>query len=264
MSREATAERPAGREAPDIEASSERYAARFSGSVGAWFLEAQARATLTLLSQLPTGARVLDVGGGHAQLAPAVERAGYEVTVLGSALACGARLQGLIQGRRCRYEVGALTQLPHPDRSFDVVLAFRLLPHLEAWRELIGEICRVASACVVLDYPSQRSVNLLAPSFFGLKKRIEGDTRPFTLFRPEEVATELGRHGFEVVASRPQFLLPMALHRIHGRAELGRALEVSGRLLGLTRFYGSPVILRADSVPVRSRALGPTSRSSTA
>ena len=65
---------------PDVETSSEDYARRFAGGVGAWFVEAQARITLELLAPWPR-ARVLDVGGGHAQLTGPLVEAGYDVTV---------------------------------------------------------------------------------------------------------------------------------------------------------------------------------------
>ena len=54
-------------ETADVETSSEDYARRFSGRVGEYFLEVQARAALDLLVPWP-GARVLDVGGGHGTL----------------------------------------------------------------------------------------------------------------------------------------------------------------------------------------------------
>ena len=54
--------------APDVETASDDYAARFAGPVGAWMLQVQERAVLELIAPWP-GASVLDVGGGHAQLA---------------------------------------------------------------------------------------------------------------------------------------------------------------------------------------------------
>ena len=56
-------------ETADIETSSDGYAQRFAGAVGAWFLRVQEDATLRLLHAFPN-ARILDVGGGHGQLAP--------------------------------------------------------------------------------------------------------------------------------------------------------------------------------------------------
>ena len=86
-----TASRSAGTTAPDIESSSDAYARRFSGPLGAWFLDVQARATLDLVA--PLRARTaLEVGGGHAQLTGPLVGAGLAVSVLGSSPACGARI----------------------------------------------------------------------------------------------------------------------------------------------------------------------------
>ncbi|HEX9203914.1 MAG TPA: class I SAM-dependent methyltransferase, partial [Vicinamibacteria bacterium] len=69
-----------GREDADRETSSEEYARRFAGPLGAFFLEVQARTALELLRPWP-GASVLDVGGGHAQIAGPLADAGHAVTV---------------------------------------------------------------------------------------------------------------------------------------------------------------------------------------
>lgn len=235
-------------ETADVETSSQSYADRFAGPVGEWFLERQERSTLELLSSLRRGARVLDVGGGHGQLTPALVDAGYEVVVLGSAPSCAERLSRWISSGRCRFEVGNVIDLPYPERSFDAVLSFRLLPHLTAWRTLIATLCRVAREMVVVDYPSLRSVNVLAEGLFAAKKRVEGNTRPFTLFRPSDIRRAFGWNGFRVTATRPQFLWPMVLHRMIGRRGVSHALEAPGRWVGLTRLFGSPVIVRAERV----------------
>jgi hypothetical protein len=120
---------------------------------------------------------------------------------------------------------------------------------------LIGELCRVAGRLVLLDYPSSRSANILADRLFALKQGIERNTRPFMLFTPGQVQSAFRDHGFLVAAERPQFLVPMALHRLLGNAALSRLAEVPGRLLGLTRWFGSPILIRADRAgePVNPR-----------
>jgi 2-polyprenyl-3-methyl-5-hydroxy-6-metoxy-1,4-benzoquinol methylase len=235
-------------ETADVATASEDYARRFAGPVGAWFLELQARSTLELLSPLGRGARLLDVGGGHAQLTPALVDAGYEVTVVGSAPACAERLSAWLASGCCRFEVGNVIDLPYADRSFDAVLCFRLLPHVSAWQALLRQLCRVARRSVVVDYPSSRSVNVLAGGLFAAKKRFEGNTRPFVQYRPVEIERALLVHGFRVTASRPQFLWPMVLHRMIGRVGVSKALEAPGRGTGLLRLLGSPVIVRAERV----------------
>ncbi len=245
-----TAPRPGGPdlrgENADVVTSSAEYAWRFAGPVGRWFLEVQEQTTLTLLSHLAPGASVLEIGGGHAQLTPSLIRAGYAVTVVGSEPACAARLAAWLDRGACRFQVADLGRLPLAERAFDAVLCFRMLPHSIDWARLVGELCRVARRTVVADYPTRRSLNVIADRLLPLKRWIEEDTRPFLVFDPDAVHAAFARHGFEVRGERPQFVLPMALHRWLGSARVGRAAEACCRMLGLTRWFGSPVILRAD------------------
>ena len=232
------------RETADIETSSDGYAARFSGPVGAWMLGVQERVVRRLLESLPAGP-ILDVGGGHGQLALPLAAVGREVTVLGSDGSCARRLAPGIAGGRVRFLVGDVLALPFPDRSFDVVLCVRLLPHCDAWARLVAELCRVARAAVIVDYPTDESLNRVAPLLFGAKKRLEGNTRTFTLFRHREVARAFAATGWRVAERAPQFFLPMVLHRALGCRPCSAALEAACGALGLTRRWGSPVIALA-------------------
>jgi SAM-dependent methyltransferase len=229
----------------DVETSSEGYARRFAGPVGAFFLARQARTALDLLRPWPGGS-VLEVGGGHAQLAGPLVEAGHPVTVYASDPVCGERLRPWTSAGRAAFRAGDLLRAPWPDRSFDVVMAFRLLPHVTRWRELIAEAGRLARHAVIVDYPTSRSVNALSFAFFSLKKGVEGDTRPFAVFRDAEIGDAFAAAGYEATARRPQFFLPMALHRALGSAALARTLEGGARLLGLTAALGSPVVLRLE------------------
>jgi SAM-dependent methyltransferase len=233
------------REDADVETSSEGYASRFGGEVGRWFLEVQAAIALEMLAPYP-GARVLDVGGGHAQLAVPLVELGFDVTVAGSSEICRERLDRLLPGDRFAFQACDLLRLPFADRSFDVVLAFRLIAHVERWRDLVRELCRVAERAVVLDYSDVRSFNALYGPLFRLKKAIEGNTRTFLTFRPGQVAAELEQHGFGDPKTRRQFFFPMVVHRAVGRAGLSRGVERVSGLCGLIRAFGSPVILRAE------------------
>ncbi len=231
--------------APDVETASAGYAGRFAGPVGAWFLDVQARLTLDLLRPWP-GARVLDVGGGHGQLTGALVEAGYQVTVFGSPGACSEALRPWLDGARARYDAGDLMRAPYGDRAFDVVVSFRLLPHVDDWPLLVRELGRLSAHAVVVDYPTRRSVNAAAEALFGLKKAVEKDTRPFTVFADADIRAVFSASGFRVTARRPEFLLPMALHRALAAPRAGRTVEAAARAAGLTRLLGSPVVLRAE------------------
>lgn len=232
-------------ETADVETSSADYARRFAGPVGAWFLAVQARVTLDLLGPFP-GATVVDVGGGHGQVTGPLVEAGYALTVFGSSEACAARVQDWVAAGRARFQAGDLLRMPFADGAFDVALSYRLLPHVARWRDLVAELCRVARRAVVVDYPTARSVNAASGAFFGLKKAVEGNTRPFGVFRDAEIEGAFSAGGFRATVRRPQFFLPMALHRALGAAPASRALEGAAGALGLTRALGSPVILLAE------------------
>ena len=234
---------PPIREAPDIETASEAYTRRFAGRVGARFLEIQRTHVLTMLSALPAGSTVCDVGGGHGQVAPALADRGFRVTVTGSEASCA---RGLPRGTSFRFAASSLYELPFPDGAFDVALSIRVIGHLERWPAFVGELCRIAKRSVVLDFASARSLNYFATSFFGLKRRIEGDTRTFTVFDPSRLRDVFAARGFRIAAERPQYVLPMAVYRLLGSVRLLEAVERPAARLGLTARFGSPLLVRAD------------------
>jgi ubiquinone/menaquinone biosynthesis C-methylase UbiE len=146
---------------------------------------------------------------------------------------------------------GDVIALPFPDNTFDVVLCFRLLTHCERWPELVRELCRVARQAVIVDYPTGQSLNAIAPALFGAKKKFEKNTRTWALFRHRQVIGEFAKNGFEPVATKKQFFLPMVLHRMLKCRALSAALEAVCRALGLTRLWGSPVIVFRISMEQR-------------
>lgn len=230
---------------PDVETSSKEYASRFCGEVGRFFLDVQSATVLDLLGPWP-GARVLDVGGGHAQLAPALVERGFRVTVVGSDEVCRERLDRALPPGSFEFRACDLLALPYPDRAFDVAVSLRLAAHVERWPELIAELCRVADRAVILDYSDTRSFNRLYGPLFSWKKAVEKNTRTYRIFKPGEVAAEAARHGFGNPAERRQFFLPMVLHRAVKSGGFSRLSERLSSALGLTRRLGSPMVLRVE------------------
>jgi len=230
-------------ESPDVETSGEAYAARFSGAVGGWLLRTQEEATLRMLAGHP-GASVLDVGGGHGQVTAALIAQGHRVTVFGSAECCRRRIEVFLAAGTCRFAWGDLLDLPYADRAWDVVLSYRLLPHVARWKALLRELARVADRAVLVDVPTRRSVNVVAPWLFAVKRRVEGNTRPFRLFDERTVLDVAASAGLSLADREPQFVLPMALHRLLGAPRLSAASERLLRAAGVTERFGSPVILK--------------------
>ena len=237
-------------ETADIHTSTDEYAGRFAGATGQWMLDVQERLTLGLLKGAGCST-VLDVGGGHGQLAIPLCRDGYRVTVLGSDASCRHRVAGIADGGACQFVVGNVIALPFPDKSFDAVISFRLVTHCEQWPALIRELCRVARRCVIVDYPTNQGVNAIAPMLFEAKKKAEGNTRTWRMFKHAEIADAFGAQGFAAAGVAKQFFLPMVLHRLLKSRGVSAALEAVCRGLGLTGLWGSPVIVRMDPVAGR-------------
>ena len=235
-------------ETPDLESSTDAYALRFAGPVGSYFLEIQ---TNTVRQLLPKGqdCSVLDVGGGHGQLVKPLVDTGYNVTVFGSNSSCRPRLDRIVGSNQYQFMEGSLLDLPCEDNAYDVVLAFRLLPHLNNWHRFIGELCRVARQCLIFDYPDLRSVNILSSLTFAMKRNVEKNTRRFRCFRRQEILAELKANNFRHDSLRGQFFFPMALHRYMKQAAVSRVFERIAYAGGLTRLFGSPVIAKACPIP---------------
>jgi SAM-dependent methyltransferase len=226
---------------PDLESSTERYAARFAGSLGDWFLERQAASVIQLLSALDCRS-VLEIGGGHGQLIGDLRSAGYEVFMQGSAFDSAARVRHLYQHRPVPFVVALADRLPLSDRAVDAVVVVRIMAHFADPAGLLRECCRVADKMVVVDFPSQRSFNALSPLMFSFKRALEGDTRRFRIFDPLEPGRLAQSYGFRLVGLSPLFFFPMAAHRLHGCRTLAAWLESASGRLGLTRRLGSPIV----------------------
>ncbi len=230
-------------ETADIETSSDDYASRFAGEIGTWLLKVQEQATLRMLAPYPH-ARILDVGGGHGQLTGALIQNGYQVTVLGSADICKARIKNFLDANQCEFKVGNVLDLPYPEAAFDVVISYRFLAHVTQWQQFLGELSRVAKEAVIIDYPTVRSFNAIAPYLFKLKKGLEGNTRPFTCYQEKEILDFLQNIGLKQSERYAQFLMPMVLHRALKSTQVSSALEKILRLCGFTNLFGSPVIAK--------------------
>ncbi len=230
----------------DVETASPDYAKRFDSPVGEWMLAAQLAITLDLLRDLE-GTSVLDIGGGHGQVASDLARRGHRVSVLASSPEAVAEgLRPSVDSGRIRLLIGDLRDPPVEPRSFDVVLSYRLLAHARDLPGLVAGLTRSARLAVIVDYATTRSFNAIANSLFAAKKRVEGNTRPFLVFRDAEVEEFFRQNGFPQRARRPEFFWPMAIHRVLGAPIVSRSLEKAAGGLGLRARFGSPVIARFD------------------
>ncbi|MDD5195890.1 MAG: class I SAM-dependent methyltransferase [Candidatus Omnitrophica bacterium] len=233
-------------ERPDIETSSEGYAGRFAGKTGRYLLRVQENGIRQMLKGFGPGSTVLEVAGGHGQITQMLVESGYRVDLFVSPGACNRRLESFIRNSRVRLIEGELNRIPYSSQSIDVVIALRLICHLAGWRAQIAELCRVARRAVIIDYPCARSINILAPRLFPVKKAYEGNAREYALFSDKRLDSEFSLHGFVPAARYRQFFFPMVLHRMLNRPAFSKMIEGLARVVFLPQYFGSPVILRMD------------------
>ena len=230
-------------ETADIDTSNDDYASRFTGSAGRWMLGVQSGIVRDFVGE-DRSVSILDVGGGHGQSVVPLCAAGFRMSVLGSAESCRERIASEVDAGLCQFTVGNVIDLPYSDDSFDICIAIRMMTHCDRWEELVAELCRVAKRWVIVDYPTTEGVNAIAPWLFSAKKKLEGNTRTWHPFRHAEIVDQFAGNGFEVDQRSAQFFLPMVLHRVLKCGALSGALEGMCRALGLTKRWGSPVIVR--------------------
>ncbi|WP_299567943.1 class I SAM-dependent methyltransferase [uncultured Sulfitobacter sp.] len=230
----------------DLDPSSDRYAQRFAGPAGEYLLSRQTQALHRFLRDMP-GASILDVGGGHGQSARPLLAAGHPVTVLSSSRAAWGQIADM-DHPGLRRQVGPLLQMPFVDRSFDVVVALRMMAHVGDWKTLLAEMTRVARRAVIIDFPLPGGANLAKPLLLWAKKRAEGNTRDYDTVARADVHACLGQYGFGVAGEVGQFVLPMVVHRMLKTPRVSQGFEAVLGAVGLDRVWGTPVILRADRV----------------
>jgi 2-polyprenyl-3-methyl-5-hydroxy-6-metoxy-1,4-benzoquinol methylase len=235
-------------ETPDIETSSADYASRFSGPAGEYLLNVQKRGIIRLLQDgRPLADRtVLDVGGGHGQLAGPIAALGCSVTVTGSDESCAERVVAGPHGDSIDFVIANLLAMPFADRQFDTVVSVRLISHITDWQRLVAELCRVADRTVIIDYPTFASLNALSMLTFPLKRAIEKNTRTYTTFSDSAIRKAFAEHGFRATIHHPQFVMPMGLHRALARTSIMRRVEERFRKYGITRLVGNPVLIRLE------------------
>ncbi len=237
--------------APDIETASAAYALRFAGATGAFLLERQAAAVRSILDHVgDQPLRLLEVGGGHAQLTSLFLQRGHFVTVHGSAAACFPRVQ-VLQERfpeRVSCLMGSIRRLPVQDGEFDLVCSIRLMGHVARWQDLVEELCRAARRFVICEFSVRCGLQRLAGALHAIKVGLEPDARTFTVIGVEELSAELARHGFRIVRLERQFVLPIALHRKLKSPEFSRSVEALLDQLGLKESAGSPAVFLAERI----------------
>jgi 2-polyprenyl-3-methyl-5-hydroxy-6-metoxy-1,4-benzoquinol methylase len=221
--------------------------ARFGGPIGRLLLEDQERVLFQSLGDVKH-VHILDLGTGTGRAAIALARRGAIVTGVdaSSEMLSVARRRASEEGLSIEFAEGDAHMLVFPDRAFDATVCFRLLMHVPDWRRALRELCRVSGTRVVFDYPSATSSAALQAIWRRAAAALGSNVEAYRVFTRGEIARELVRNGFRIVASHRQFVLPIALHKRLGSARLTRTIEGALSGVGLLWLAGSPVTVAAE------------------
>ena len=222
-------------------------AKRFGGPIGQILLDDQERVLAEFLGDV-SGRRILDMATGTGRAALALAKRGARVTGVDASreMLTVARTRAADAGLTIDFVEGDAHALAYPDRSFDAVVCLRMLMHVPDWRTALSELCRVCRHRIVFDYPAFASVATLQAVWRRAALKMGRNVEAYRVFRSGDVARELHRHGFHIIATHKQFVLPIALHKSVGSAAFTRSLEGMLAGAGMLRLAGSPVTIAAD------------------
>lgn len=226
---------------PDVHSSSAEYKQRFSGKVGAWFVQVQQSILSSCLESLNAERlSIIDFGGGHGQNIVPLKLNSQFFAILSSESACFDLVRNEIN--ESNMLLGGLCDSKMSENEFDVALSFRMLAHLEDWQAHVAELCRVSSRNVIIEFPSKHSVNAFAESLFTFKKRVEKNTRKYSLFSLAEVEHEFAKHHYQLTQVHGQYVAPMAMHRLFKSQTLSKVVESCLSMILPKHKFGSPLI----------------------
>lgn len=149
---------------------------------------------------MASGKRILDAGCGLAYGTKMLAQAGAEEVVgvdLASAALDSVRPD---MPANARLEVGDIRELPHEDNTFDLVVCFEVIEHLDESGVALDELARVLApdGLLLLSSPTRQEHAPINPD-----RRHE--------FKPQELADEVGRRFRNVRLMRQQNYLASAI-----------------------------------------------------
>lgn len=219
-------------------------ALRFGGPIGE--IVAASQRDILARAFAPAGGRtILDVGTGTGRAALTLADLGARVIALdySAEMVRVARSRAAQGPSKPVFGRADAQQLPVGDRRVDGAVCLRLLMHLPDWERAVAELCRVARWRVVVDYPSARSLAALESAFRRMVLAAGRRVEAYRVMSAREVCRAFAVHGFRLVSTDRQFVLPIAMHKAVGRAGMTRGVEGALAAVGLRRLIGSPVTM---------------------
>jgi len=175
-------------------------------------------------ARLAHGKRVLDAGCGAGY--GAAELAASAVSVTGADIAAEAVVFARARYPRenLRFEQASCLALPHRDASFDLVVAFEVIEHLEEWRGFLREARRVLT-------PAGQFIVSTPNKLYYAESRGSAGANPFHAheFEFEEFAAELKAVFPHISLFLENHVEGVAFRPVHETADATSEVRVEGR-----------------------------------
>jgi 2-polyprenyl-3-methyl-5-hydroxy-6-metoxy-1,4-benzoquinol methylase len=220
---------------------------RFGGPIGDLVARSQARVLANMVGRIQER-EILDVGTGTGRVALLLAHGAARVTAVDASeeMLAIARQRAEAELVNVRFERGDAHALAFRDRSFDVVVSFRLLMHAPDWQRCLSEMCRVSERLVIIDYPSANSFARLESWARHLARAAGMKTESYRVFSRSTIAAALDGNGYRIRSMHRQFVLPIAFHKLIGSRRFTMWIENVLDHMGLLKPFGSPVTLVAE------------------
>jgi ubiquinone/menaquinone biosynthesis C-methylase UbiE len=190
---------------------------------------------------------ILDIGSGTGKLSLSVDHDRYWAVSLDSSYEMLKTAKSYTIGTdvKCSAVVCNAESICFSDRTFDCVVASRLLLHLPDWKTGLSEICRVSKKSIIFDFPSTISFSFIDSIFKRLLNLFACRTISYKTFRFAKIIKQLKVNDFTVIESKKNYFLPMLVYRILDRPGLKEKIEHLFQYSGLTNIFGSSVVVKA-------------------
>lgn len=125
------------------------------------------------------GKKLLDVGCEAGYITIQLAKRGARVTAIDLIEAPIKQLQSILKNQllKINLRVADATQLPFPDRAFDIVLATEVIEHISRLNHFMREVFRVLTpgGQLLITFPNENLRQKLYPvvSLFGIKAEVE-------------------------------------------------------------------------------------------
>ncbi len=187
------------------------------------YAQGVASGKLRLMKDFPVGGNVLDLGCGNGLYGLHVAAMGCEVLQIDLVDRRDAK------ARHLPFQVMDAQQLDLPDRSFDHVLAFDVMEHLDDDVHFLQEVRRVCRRTLFLSVPNAEDSQLESLALTFIHHKDKTHRREYSR---EVLVCLLEQNGFRVVSIEPNFnsRLPFFAHAL---AKNTFWAKVAARLISL-------------------------------